>query len=153
MYDSARSYQLAGAVVAVVAAVAIALGRAANASSLGGSAGEQPFLAQELSNGLHFQDANRYLPVNGPVRAVAKAGTGAEADTGAGMNPNDRPEARLNDGPGDTSVFPMADCHGLPLEEASIDQMQGWMASGTVTSRQLTECYLARITQLNEYVK
>ena len=49
--------------------------------------------------------------------------------------------------------FPMADCYGLPLEEATVDQMQDWMASGVLTSRQLTRCYLGRILQLNEYVK
>ena len=49
--------------------------------------------------------------------------------------------------------FPMPDCHGLTLEEATIDEMQGWMSSGLLTSRQLTKCYLGRILQLNEYVK
>ena len=54
---------------------------------------------------------------------------------------------------GSRSPFPMPDCHGLTLEEATIDEVQEWMASGLLTSRQLTLCYLGRILQLNEYVK
>jgi hypothetical protein len=49
--------------------------------------------------------------------------------------------------------FPMPYCYGLKLEEATIDEMQAWMASGQLTSRQLTKCYIGRILQLNEYVK
>ncbi|KAJ8514216.1 hypothetical protein ONZ45_g8213 [Pleurotus djamor] len=48
--------------------------------------------------------------------------------------------------------FPMPKCFGLSLEEATIDDMQKWMASGKLTSRKLTQCYIGRISQLNEYV-
>lgn len=91
----------------------------------------EPSLARR-SGGLRLQNAN-------------------DMNDRAWMDSGDRSPARADDA-GD-SVFPMASCHGLPLEEATIDQMQGWMSSGKVTSRQLTECYIGRITQLNEYVK
>lgn len=71
------------------------------------------------------------------------------------VNPNATTTAGVTGQTGCSVVtpFPMADCYGLPLEEATIDQMQNWMASGLLTSRQLTKCYLGRILQLNEYVK
>lgn len=53
----------------------------------------------------------------------------------------------------EVNPFPMADCYGLPLEEATIDDMQAWMRDGLLTSRQLVHCYVGRILQLNEYVK
>ncbi|EXJ82032.1 hypothetical protein A1O1_08100 [Capronia coronata CBS 617.96] len=71
------------------------------------------------------------------------------ADAGAWVNPNSTVHSRIS---GDANPFPMAKCYGVPLEEATIDQMQAWMSSGNLTSRQLTLCYLGRILQLNDYV-
>jgi hypothetical protein len=70
--------------------------------------------------------------------------------SGAWVNPNStlRPRVSGNDDP-----FPMAECYGVPIEEATIDQLQDWMTNGNLTSRQLTVCYLGRILQVNEYVK
>ncbi|RDA86920.1 hypothetical protein CP532_1860 [Ophiocordyceps camponoti-leonardi (nom. inval.)] len=47
----------------------------------------------------------------------------------------------------------MSLCHGLRLEEASIDRMQDWMEKGLITSEQLVECYLQRIEQTQEYAR
>lgn len=73
-----------------------------------------------------------------------------QPDTDFWVNPNSTAPLRIS-GSGD--AFPMAECHGFALEEATIDQMQAWMGSGKLTSRQLVLCYLDRILQLNEYVK
>jgi hypothetical protein len=66
------------------------------------------------------------------------------------INPNSSAPARTS---GDIIPFLMADCYGLPLEEATIDEMQSWMSTGKLTSRELTLCFLGRILQLNDYVK
>ncbi|KAM3461773.1 hypothetical protein MY5147_003131 [Beauveria neobassiana] len=51
-----------------------------------------------------------------------------------------------------TELFPMADCHGLKLEEATIDQMQEAMANTNLTSLKLVGCYLTRIIQTQDYI-
>lgn len=54
---------------------------------------------------------------------------------------------------GTENLFPMPDCNGFNLEEATIDQMQREMEQGKLTSVQLTICYLQRQYQIDEYVK
>lgn len=49
--------------------------------------------------------------------------------------------------------FPMPSCHGISLEEATIDQLQDYMSHGKLTSLQLLGCYLARVSQTNSYCK
>lgn len=71
-------------------------------------------------------------------------------NAGAWENPNSTASARVSE---QENPFSMAECYGVDLEEATIDQMQGWMGSGKLTSRQLVQCYLGHILQLNEYVK
>ncbi|PMB71507.1 putative amidase [Beauveria bassiana] len=51
-----------------------------------------------------------------------------------------------------TELFPMADCHGFKLEEATIDQMQEAMANTNLTSLKLVGCYLTRIIQTQDYI-
>ncbi|KAK7736510.1 hypothetical protein SLS53_006940 [Cytospora paraplurivora] len=46
----------------------------------------------------------------------------------------------------------MPSCGGFDLEEATIDQMQDAMANGTLTSQQLTSCYITRTYQTNSYI-
>ena len=50
-------------------------------------------------------------------------------------------------------LFPMPDCNGFVLEEATIDQLQDAMGRGQLTSLQIALCYLQRIQQIDEYVK
>ena len=50
-------------------------------------------------------------------------------------------------------LFPMPDCNGFVLEEATIDQLQDAMGTGQLTSLQISLCYLQRIQQTDEYVK
>lgn len=52
------------------------------------------------------------------------------------------------------ALFPMPPCgpHGITLEEATIDQLQHFMSTGKLTSVQLLECYLARVSQTNSYI-
>ncbi|KAJ5279710.1 hypothetical protein N7478_005082 [Penicillium angulare] len=51
-----------------------------------------------------------------------------------------------------SSQFPMRNCHGFKLEEASVDDIQARLTNGTFTSVQLLECYLDRITQTQPYL-
>jgi amidase len=51
-----------------------------------------------------------------------------------------------------TALFPMPDCHGITLEEATIDQIQHYMSTGKLTSVHLLNCYLARVSQTNSYI-
>ena len=52
-----------------------------------------------------------------------------------------------------TDLFPMPDCNGFVLEEATIDQLQDVMGKGQLTSLQIASCYLQRIQQTDEYIK
>jgi amidase len=50
-------------------------------------------------------------------------------------------------------LFPMPKCHGITLEEATIDQLQDYMAQGVLSSVDLALCYLERYWQVDGYVK
>lgn len=51
------------------------------------------------------------------------------------------------------SLFPMRDCHGFKLEEASVDEIQERLSNGSLNSVKLLECYLDRIHQTQPYLK
>ncbi|EXJ95627.1 hypothetical protein A1O1_00749 [Capronia coronata CBS 617.96] len=50
------------------------------------------------------------------------------------------------------ALFPMPPCKGITLEEATIDQLQGYMSDGALTAVDIVMCYFARYTQVNGYV-
>lgn len=52
-----------------------------------------------------------------------------------------------------STPFPMPKCNGFQLEEASIDDIQQQLSSGSLTSRQLVHCYLERISTVNPYLQ
>lgn len=54
---------------------------------------------------------------------------------------------------GSEGLFPMTDCHGFALEEATIDEMQEAMGNGSLTSVQLLHCYMMRTFQTQQYIK
>lgn len=54
---------------------------------------------------------------------------------------------------GTADLFPMADCFGFKLEEATIDQMQKAMEEGRLTSVGLVTCYMTRAFQTEQYIK
>jgi amidase len=56
------------------------------------------------------------------------------------------------DAVGSSTLFPMPTCQGITLEEATIDQLQGYMSDGTLTSSALLKCYLRRVRQVDEYI-
>ncbi|KAI9798852.1 MAG: hypothetical protein M1833_004355 [Piccolia ochrophora] len=47
----------------------------------------------------------------------------------------------------------MPRCGSVDIEEASIDDLQEHMTRGRFSARELTECYLKRITRVNRYTK
>jgi amidase len=51
-----------------------------------------------------------------------------------------------------TALFPMPPCKGVTLEEATIDQLQGYMGQGLLTAVDILGCYFARYNQVNGYV-
>jgi amidase len=51
-----------------------------------------------------------------------------------------------------TALFPMPICSGVHLEEATIDQLQGYLSDRTLTSVQLLKCYLDRVYQVDKYI-
>ena len=51
------------------------------------------------------------------------------------------------------ALFPMPDCNGITLEEATIDQLQDAMGKGQLTIVQIAMCYLQRISQTQGYIK
>jgi hypothetical protein len=52
-----------------------------------------------------------------------------------------------------SSLFPMRPCHGIQLEEATIDDLQEYLSSEKLTTVQLLHCYLDRIFQTDSYLK
>ncbi|KAF2792484.1 glutamyl-tRNA amidotransferase subunit A [Melanomma pulvis-pyrius CBS 109.77] len=50
------------------------------------------------------------------------------------------------------ALFPVPNCHGITLEEATIDQLQDYMSRGTLTAVSLLKCYLKRARQVDEYI-
>ena len=50
-------------------------------------------------------------------------------------------------------LFPMLQCNGVTMEEATINQLQDAMGKRQLTSVQLAMCYLEIIRQTDEYVK
>ena len=52
-----------------------------------------------------------------------------------------------------SELFPMPQCYGVTLEEATIDQLQEYLSQGRLTSEQLVTCYLTRQFQVGEYIK
>ncbi|SCU77244.1 LAMI_0A00276g1_1 [Lachancea mirantina] len=48
--------------------------------------------------------------------------------------------------------FPMETCQGITLEDGTIDQLQGYLEQGVLTSQDLVRCYLNRFLQVNSYV-
>lgn len=53
----------------------------------------------------------------------------------------------------DSGQFPMPQCHGFTLEEATIDQLQEALSKGQLTSVDLALCYLQRIYQTDAYIR
>ncbi|KZZ87362.1 amidase [Ascosphaera apis ARSEF 7405] len=51
-----------------------------------------------------------------------------------------------------SKLFPMKDCMGFKLEEASIDDIQKQYKNGTFTTVELVTCYLDRIVQTQQYL-
>lgn len=59
----------------------------------------------------------------------------------------------LQENAGSEKLFPMPECFGFQLEEATIDEMQAAMKRGQLTSVQLVTCYMMRTFQTEEYSK
>lgn len=53
----------------------------------------------------------------------------------------------------DTCPFPMEKCHGITLEEATIDELQELMNNGNLSSVKLVTCYLQRIQQTDSFIR
>ncbi|KAF5022895.1 hypothetical protein F66182_5055 [Fusarium sp. NRRL 66182] len=58
----------------------------------------------------------------------------------------------LQENAGSEDLFPMAECNGFKLEEATLTEMQDAMLKGGLTSVQLVTCYLTRTYQTQEYI-
>lgn len=50
------------------------------------------------------------------------------------------------------SLFAMPACHGVDIEDATIDELQNYMDRGRLTSLQLLTCYMQRSFQTAEYI-
>lgn len=53
---------------------------------------------------------------------------------------------------GTPALFPMLACKGITLEEATIDQLQGYLSNRILTSVELLKCYLNRARQVDRYI-
>ena len=51
------------------------------------------------------------------------------------------------------NLFPMPDCNGVVLEEATVDALQDAMNKGLLTSTMIAICYMQRVHQTNGYIK
>ena len=50
-------------------------------------------------------------------------------------------------------LFAMPLCQGVKIEDASIDELQGLLADGTLSSVDLVNCYTERSRQTGQYIK
>ena len=80
----------------------------------------------------------------------------ASAAPEAGKPFGDTPDMKpfpLKELEGTPDLFPMPECFGFKLEEATIDEMQHAMEKGSLTSVQLVQSYMMRHWQTDEYIK
>lgn len=90
------------------------------------------------------------------LRWIALVGMAAQlgsAVAGHGYMSTDDNLKPLEGRAGTADLFPMPECFGFRLEEATIDEMQDAMTSGALTSMQLVQCYIMRTFQTEEYIK
>lgn len=89
--------------------------------------------------------------------SIFKLGTNATAfvdsQTLSSPYPYDFPVLDLDEGGEECSPFPMQECNGIVLEEATIDQLQQYMDSGNLSSVKLAVCYRERIQQTDSFIK
>ncbi|KJZ71042.1 hypothetical protein HIM_09569 [Hirsutella minnesotensis 3608] len=85
------------------------------------------------------------------VLALAALGF-AEASNYGGLYQIAPPMKPLLENAGTPQLFPMPECGGIQLEEATIEEMQRAMESGRLTSVQLVSCYRARTLQTQPYL-
>ena len=50
-------------------------------------------------------------------------------------------------------LFAMPPCNGVKIEDATIDELQSYMADGKLTSKQLVTCYIDRNFQTADYIQ
>lgn len=90
------------------------------------------------------------IPINFPNRNFANASSATDL---AATQILDQPfpyEFPKKDVP--VNLFPMPNCAGVTLEEATIDQLQDAMNQGLLTTSQIVLCYLQRIYQTDMYL-
>jgi len=75
------------------------------------------------------------------------------AAAGEGIFELTPPLIPLQENAGSADLFPVEDCFGFKLEEATIDEMQKAMQSGNLTSVNLVTCYMRRVFQTQQYIK
>ncbi|KAG9249759.1 amidase signature domain-containing protein [Emericellopsis atlantica] len=81
--------------------------------------------------------------------ALQALGAGRDPNPPFSFNPNLLP---LQENAGTEGLFPMADCVGFKLEEATINDMRQALEDGQLTSVELVACYLTRTYQTQEYI-
>jgi amidase len=62
------------------------------------------------------------------------------------------PYSSLQDAANVSELFSMPTCGDIVLEEATIDQLAGYMSTGRLTSVQILECYMERFHQVDEFI-
>jgi len=88
-----------------------------------------------------------------PFFPLSTAQTAAPIDLAASQVLTDPfPFNYPNEDAAPAALFPMPQCNGVTLEEATIDQLQDYMSHGLLTSTDILLCYIARYTQVNGYV-
>jgi amidase len=84
------------------------------------------------------------------LASVAARAATAQSGASFSLTPNLIP---LQENAGTDKLFPMGDCFGFQLEEATIDEMREAMERGSLTSVQLVTCYMTRTFQTQQYIK
>ncbi|OAA51506.1 Amidase [Metarhizium rileyi] len=85
------------------------------------------------------------------LAAAAAAGASAASCDGV-FDYTPRNLIPLMENNGTDKLFPMGDCFGFKLEEATIDEMHDAMVKGDLTSVQLVTCYMTRTFQTQPYI-
>ncbi|EFY85954.1 hypothetical protein J3459_008374 [Metarhizium acridum] len=86
------------------------------------------------------------------VVSLLAAAAGASATCADGVFEFTPDLIPLQENAGTDKLFPMGDCFGFKLEEATIDDMQKAMENGMLTSVKLVTCYMTRTFQTQQYI-
>lgn len=104
----------------------------------------------EQRRGLHDQEALSQSASSTLSSSIVASSSPASSQVLASPFPYVFPEQKFI---GTNQLFPMPLCNGIPLEEATIDEIRLALTIRKLNVTTLAACYIDRINQVDRYVK